>query len=263
VDAHAGQLVRVALNLRGSDARGDETSFEELFTADDVLAECGKTFEDSEQAVTWQLVCNYLDLLCADPVVTMAASLNGKYVLKLGELSSAIKQLVLEAVVREKVGEAGSRLYRILLRQHAHGGCSSRGQQKLELKQLAEMALLPERDARPLLMTLLQAELVMLQEVPRTADRNPKTTFYLWHVSLPHAYRVLEAEMLRTLDQLHTRLSHETKVSTTSGLLEAMEAGDMMREECHQEQMVAKCRVDYLEATILKLHQTVMLLRVV
>ena len=100
VDAHAGQLVRVALNLRGSDARGDETSFEELFTADDVLAECGKTFEDSEQAVTWQLVCNYLDLLCADPVVTMAASLNGKYVLKLGELSSAIKQLVLEAVVR-------------------------------------------------------------------------------------------------------------------------------------------------------------------
>ena len=57
-------------------------------------------------------------------------------------------------------------------------------------------------------MTLLQAELVMLQEVPRTADRNPKTTFYLWHVSLPHAYRVLEAEMLRTLDQLRAPARH-------------------------------------------------------
>ena len=75
---------------------------------------------------------------------------------------------------------------------------------------------------------------------------------------LPHAS--IASTVVLSAD---TRLSHETKVSTTSGLLEAMEAGDMMREECHQEQMVAKCRVDYLEATILKLHQTVMLLRVV
>ena len=41
-----------------------------------------------------------------------------------------------------------------------------------------------------------------MQEVPRTVDRNPKTTTYLWYVSLPHAYRTLEGEMMGTLATL-------------------------------------------------------------
>lgn len=210
--------------------------------------------------------------MVADPVLTVAASLNGKYMLKLSELGSAVKQLVLEQVVLDRLGEAGGRLYRILLRHHANGGCKSKGHQKLELKQIAELALLPERDTRPLLMRLLQDELVMLQEVPRTADRNPKTTFYLWHVSLPHAYRALEAQMLKTLDHLHVRLAHEVRLASgavgNAGDPSGWGGGhaDHFAEgggEKEAEKQAARRRADYLEATILKLHQTVLLLRVV
>lgn len=106
-------------------------------------------------------------------------------------------QLLLESIVRSRFGDASCRLYRILLRRHAHGSCTSRGQQRYELKQLAELALLPERDARPLLWQLLQHAYVWMQEVPRQADRNPKTTTYLWHVSLPLAYRCVPVLLRR------------------------------------------------------------------
>jgi transcription initiation factor IIE alpha subunit len=241
LDHHALALMRVALSLSSEDS-----PFEELFTVDDLLAKCPKHFEDDPSLpITWQLVCNYLDAMCADTLCTIASTLNGKYVLKLGELGNAIRQLVLEGVVRQKVGDAGCRLYRILLRRHTHGGCSSRGQQKLELKQIAELALMPERDARPVLMKLLQAELVQLQEVPRTIDRNPKTTTYLWHVSLPHAYATLEAEMMRTLVHLRGRLAHEAAAAARGE-----NGGDMQR-------------AWHVERAILRLSETLVLLRTV
>lgn len=271
-DRAAGEIVHRALRLESvaSVAHPErEASFDELFTVEDVLGALGTRFEESDQPVSAQLVCNYLDTLCADPVLTVAASLNGKYVLKLPELLSALKQLLLEQVVAAKLGEPGGRLYRILLRHHANGGCASRGQQKLELKQLAEQALLPERDARPLLLRLLQDEYVFLQEVPRTADRNPKTTFYLWYVSLPHALRTLESEILRTLHHLYGRLAHETKLARGGqAAAAAVAAGSASRavpelggETSRQQVLDAQRRTDYLEAAILKLHKTLLILR--
>jgi DNA-directed RNA polymerase III subunit RPC3 len=184
-------------------------------------------------------------------------------------IAALTEQLFLEQVVAAKLGEPGGRLYRILLRHHANGGCASRGQQKLELKQLAEQALLPERDARPLLLRLLQDEYVFLQEVPRTADRNPKTTFYLWYVSLPHALRTLEGEILRTLHHLYGRLAHETKLARGGqAAAAAVAAGSSSRavpdlggETSRQQLLDAKRRTDYLEAAILKLHKTLLVLR--
>ena len=118
--------------------------------------------------------------MCADPTVTIATTLNGKYALKLNDLGNAIRQLVLEEAVRPLVGESGCRLYRILLRQHADGGCHPRGQQKLELKQLSELALMPERDVRPLLFRLLEHNYVLIQEVPRAADPPTHSATPFW-----------------------------------------------------------------------------------
>ena len=100
-DRAAGEIVHRALRLESvaSVAHPErEASFDELFTVEDVLGALGSRFEESDQPVSAQLVCNYLDTLCADPVLTVAASLNGKYVLKLPELLSALKQLLLEQV---------------------------------------------------------------------------------------------------------------------------------------------------------------------
>jgi transcription initiation factor IIE alpha subunit len=261
LDSHAQLFVRVALGF-SSGSEAEQGIFDGLFTVDDLLAKCPSHFADDGTPITWQLVCNYLDAMCADPLCTIASTLNDKYVLKLAELGNAIHQLVLEEVVKEKVGEAGCRLFRILLRRHTGGGCSSRGQQKLELKQLAELALLPERDARPLLLRLLQEEYVMLQEVPRTVDRNPKTTTYLWHVSLPHAYATLEQEMHRMLVSLHRRLAHEAAAAAANGSAEeALRQSTGSIDTGVGEAGLAARRAEFTEMTLLKLHETMMLLR--
>ena len=97
-------------------------------------------------------------------------------------------------------------------------GCSAAGQWKLELKQLAAMALLPDREVRPLLMCMMQAGLVMLQEVPRTGDHNPRSTTYLWCVDLDRACAALEREMLLTIGRLHERLGDEERLAAARRL---------------------------------------------
>ena len=265
IDSTAKALVETALELHGSQpaSSADEGKPPATapFTVDTLLAKCPAHFAND-----WQLVCNYLDTMCHDPLCKMASTLNGKYILELAELGNAVKQLLLETVVRDLVGDVGCRIYRILLRKHAHGGCSGRGQQKLELKQLAEAALLPERDARPLVAKLLKAGYVMLQEVPRTADRNPKATSYLWHVSLPHAYRALETDMLSTLGNLCRRLEHELSahgkpLDPPPCSVAGESASDTQRRQAQHAQLAAR-RVEVLENSILQLHDTVMMLRI-
>ena len=162
IDEKAQVLVKVALSLQ---EEAPDRHGEHLFVVDDLRAKCPHEFGDDparKQPLDWKEICNYLDVMCQDPICEMAATLHGKYKLKVRELSNAIKQMILEEVVKQKVGEAGCRLYRILLRRHAKRACTSKGQQKLELKQLAEQGLMPERDARPLLMTLMQLGYVLM-----------------------------------------------------------------------------------------------------
>jgi DNA-directed RNA polymerase III subunit RPC3 len=143
----------------------------------------------------------------------MASPLNGKYMLNLATMASAVRQLTLEEAVHHKFGASASRLFRLLLRLGAAGGCASTDSPtlKLELKQLAEKGMMAEAEARPLLARMQQAGYVSVQELPRSADHNPRTTVYLWHVELPRACRVLEAELLSTGAKLAVRLAEERR----------------------------------------------------
>ena len=264
LDSNAEGLFEIMLGLQRpqpgvvEDPLAAAAIFREPFTADQLLHQCPVRFSDDGPHITRPLVLNYLDAMCADPVVKMATTLNGKYMLELGEIANAVKQTMIEGVVKHKAGEAGCRLYRILARKHAHGGCSSRGQQKYELKQIAEQALQPEKDAKPSLWILLQSGYVQLQEVPRSADRNPKTTTYLWHVSLPHAYRAFEAELFDTITRLQRRIDMDQAATGAAGsaLVDAA-ASDTRRKEAS----TARQRVDSLEAAVMRLFDTALVLR--
>ena len=90
--------------------------------------------------------------------------------------------------------------------------------------QLAKVALMAHTQLRPLLTRLSAASLVSLQEVPKSADRNPSRTFYLWyashmtsyllpppylyifrHVDLPKAYSNLLSSLYQTLANIIAR----------------------------------------------------------
>ena len=82
-----------------------------------------------------------------------------------------LRRHVLEASAREKHGANGLRVVRLLL-----------GSGKLDDKQVAHGVMLPAKDVRTVLAALAADSLVSTQEVPKTADRNPTRTFYLWCV---------------------------------------------------------------------------------
>ncbi|KAL1507209.1 hypothetical protein AB1Y20_008059 [Prymnesium parvum] len=268
LDLTARELVRFALEMQ-SLANSEKPSCTAPFTIDQLLSKCGSTLDGN--AASWQLVCNYMDTMCNDPLCKMASTLNGKYILNLSEMGSAIKQLVLENAIRERFGEMPSRLYKLLLRSHAQGGGygERKPPQKLELKQMAEMSLLPEREARPFMMRFLRHEYVCLQEVARSNDHNPKTTTFLWYVDLPMAYKKLEQEMLKTLCSLLARLEYEEKqqVHAFAALqTEGVAFDDFLErltENERREVQLAQRKADLLNNTILHIHHTMMLLRTV
>lgn len=262
LDVNAAGLVDICLNLqRSQHPYLEDGVIREPFTVDDVLQRCPQHFTLGGPLINRMLVLNYLDAMCSDPLCRMVSTLNGKYVLELSELSNVVKQLLLEGVVRRKVGEAGCRLYRLLLRKHSNGACAARGQQKMEMKMLAEAALLPEREARPLLWQLLQHGYVSLQEVARTADHNPKTTTYLWYVSLPHAYRALEEELTLSLVRMNDRLVAEQQVAERLTASTRSTNVSETSEEQKREAAVARARAESLEAAIARLSNTALLLR--
>jgi DNA-directed RNA polymerase III subunit RPC3 len=45
---------------------------------------------------------------------------------------------------------------------------------------LAKVAMITNKDVRPILASLSSEGLVTLQDVPKGNDRNPNRTFYLW-----------------------------------------------------------------------------------
>ena len=104
--------MREALELTSSPhtsfASEDNNVFDQLFTVEDILSRLEARFgspphfPDDGTTIDFELVCNYLDAMCADPLCTIASTLNGKYVLKLTELGHAIRQLVLEESVKSQ-----------------------------------------------------------------------------------------------------------------------------------------------------------------
>jgi DNA-directed RNA polymerase III subunit RPC3 len=106
--------------------------------------------------------------------------------------------------------------------------------------------MMAEREARTLLERMLKAGFGSLQELPRSADHNPKTTLYVWHVELPRACRALEAELLTTEAKMALALADERRKAEVKGKVAPADGAR---------------RAALLEAAMLRAHESAMLLR--
>ena len=61
----------------------------------------------------------------------------------------------------------------------------------LTRRQISKIVMMAAKDVRPLLVALAADSLISTQEVPKSADRNPTRTFYLWYVDLQKASSVI------------------------------------------------------------------------
>ena len=91
-----------------------------------------------------------------------------------------ICRATLESIVRERFGSKPLRIFRLLsLKQH------------LEQKQVSDMALVPNKEAKEILYSLLSENFISLQEIPRSTDYAPSRTFYLFSVNLQQVARMV------------------------------------------------------------------------
>lgn len=91
--------------------------------------------------------------------------------------------------------------------------------------QISKVAMLAPKDVRVITASLSSSSLLELQEVPRSADRAPSRTFYLWHVDLPRAYTALISHLYKTLANLGQRKAAE--VEKKRALVERRERVDV------------------------------------
>eukprot|EP00299_Pterocystis_sp_00344_P016550 c829_g1_i1.p1 GENE.c829_g1_i1~~c829_g1_i1.p1 ORF type:complete len:417 (-),score=128.82 c829_g1_i1:16-1266(-) len=200
VNLVAGKLVETILQLTAAyqKTKNDETTIP--VPVDRILAAVNQVPKATEQ-MTRDSLCNYLDLLChqTPQIVNRLSDINGgSYVVCLGTVASFIKQKSLEAIVLEKFGVMSCRIFRLLLQHH-----------QLEQKQIADFAMLPIKECRERLFQMLKANILSLQEIPKSADRAPSRTIYLWKVQLGAVNDQIVQEMFKTMWNIKKRRQHE------------------------------------------------------
>ncbi|XP_068180424.1 DNA-directed RNA polymerase III subunit RPC3 [Antennarius striatus] len=147
----------------------------------------------------------YLTLLVDDPmefVGRAGESGGGMYVVNLHRALANLARATLESVVQERFGSRSARIFRLLLRKR-----------HLEQKQVEDFAMIPAKEAKDMLYTLLSHNLVQLQEIPKTPDYAPSRTFYLYTVNQLQTARLLLHNCYKTVANLMERRMFETKES--------------------------------------------------
>ena len=124
-----------------------------------------------------------------------------------GHLGDVLCRSTIESVVRERFGNKCLRVFRLLLLKKT-----------LEQKQVADQAMIPSKEAKELLYSLVAENYVTvqvgclelassmlkqgagraklslshpLQEIPKSGDYAPSRTFYLFSVNVPQVARLL------------------------------------------------------------------------
>lgn len=135
-------------------------------------------------------------------------------------ISRRLRRKVLEAITRERHGPEGVRIIRLLLETG-----------KMDEKQISKVVMMAAKDVRPLLSALAADSLISTQEVPRSADRNPARTFFLWHVDLPKVYSVILGNLYKTLYNISMRRRAEKEEPMVKAVLEKRSRSDVSEDE--------------------------------
>ncbi|TFK55025.1 hypothetical protein OE88DRAFT_1653647 [Heliocybe sulcata] len=173
------------------------------------------------------LIKDYLGMLaCADNPTAAGRSASfvsfggSKIQVEFEIVCRRLRRRILEAVTRERHGDDAVRLVRLLMDTG-----------KMDEKQISKVAMMAQKDVRPLLSALSADSLVSLQDVPRTADRNPVRTFYLWYVDLAKAYTMLLDFLYKSLYNIGTRRQAEAHDPAVKAVLDKRERSDVMQDE--------------------------------
>ncbi|EPT00131.1 hypothetical protein FOMPIDRAFT_1030603 [Fomitopsis schrenkii] len=231
----AGQVIRATLKAteakqrRLADIRTDPTSIANIAMqlSDDDDLSAGLVLASSKKPNTITLLKDYLGILASADNPTPAGraasfvSVSGSKVqVEFEIVGRRLRRRVLEAVTRERHGDEGVRVVRLLLESG-----------KMDEKQISKIGMMANKDVRPLLSALSANSLISLQEVPKSADRNPTRMFYLWYVDLQKAYATILDNLYKTLYNISTRRQAEEEEPGVKAVLEKRQRSDVIQDE--------------------------------
>ncbi|PSC73409.1 DNA-directed RNA polymerase III subunit RPC3 [Micractinium conductrix] len=166
-----------------------------------------------------------------------------QYVMHLPLVLNMARLLDMQAVIRNKFGPHGVRIWRLLL---------INGQ--LEQKQVADLAMITKEEAREKLYAMLKSGYLGLQDVPRTADHAPSRTFYTWRANMDAGIARVASDLYRAAGNLHARLTHElTKQQELVDLLEDGHVAGHVLERRRDEIQMLRAVNTRLEASLMDL----------
>ncbi|KAK9864804.1 hypothetical protein WJX84_000731 [Apatococcus fuscideae] len=150
----------------------------------------------------------------------------------------------MEAIVRQRFGRLGLRIWRVLLLT---------GQ--LEQKSIKELALGDQKEVRQLLYGMLKAGFMAVTDIPKTADRAASRTFYTWRVQPESMTEKIGIDTLHAMFNVASRLSVESVLN--SELLQQLELENKAIFKTHGQQL-GRLKVvrDLLESSLLRLDDT-------
>ncbi|KAF8753306.1 RNA polymerase III subunit RPC82 [Rhizoctonia solani] len=99
----------------------------------------------------------------------------------------------------------------------------------MKIMYIAKIAMLAPNDVRVLVNTLNTANIVALQEVPKSADRQPARTIYLWYVDSARANATILASLHGTLANIVERLDVEKE--RVQSILDKRDRSDIAGDE--------------------------------
>ncbi|KAG0328815.1 RNA polymerase III subunit C82, partial [Podila humilis] len=118
----------------------------------------------------------------------------GQYSINLKKASKLLKKNLIQGVISSRFGSPYLRIMNMLLEKG-----------KLEEKQISKFSMMPVKDVREKLTTLCTFGVLNLQEVPKSNDRAPSRTFYLWEVILDRAADGMVDRLYHTMGNLRQR----------------------------------------------------------
>lgn len=196
IDENAGCVMRAILDVAGSSVEPSAARTQQVSSfviAESLPEKCALSRNELEQ---------YLNALVDDKTKFLLKtddSGGGSYCIDLHGASEVLCQAAIECVVKERFGSKSLRIFRLLLLKTM-----------LEQKQVADVAMIPGKEAKELLYTLLAESFVSLQEIPRTPDYAPSRTFYLFSVHLLQLARTVLQNCYKALGNLITKRVSES-----------------------------------------------------
>ncbi|KAI9295704.1 hypothetical protein K502DRAFT_324176 [Neoconidiobolus thromboides FSU 785] len=163
---------------------------------------------DNIRARNILLISEFIRLLNRDEIPLLVEAkergIMGRYCIDFVKIGYAIKLNFMEVLIKRKFDVVAWRLIRILMLKG-----------RMDEKQISKVAIIPGSTCRKLLNEMAVHGFISLQEVPKTVNREPSRTIYLWEFKIEKAFESILSHLQQSIGNLMDRRLIEMESRST------------------------------------------------